>query len=76
MKKFVCTVCGYVHEGTEAPAECPICHKSAEVFKEVEEKAEAVKKFVCTVCGYVHEGTEAPAECPICHKPAEVFKEM
>ena len=76
MKKFVCTVCGYVHEGTEAPAECPICHKSAEVFKEVEEKVEAVKKFVCTVCGYVHEGTEAPAECPICHKSAEAFKEV
>ena len=25
MKKFVCTVCGYVHEGDAAPAECPIC---------------------------------------------------
>ena len=23
MKKFVCTVCGYVHEGDAAPAECP-----------------------------------------------------
>ena len=21
MKKFVCTVCGYVHEGNEAPAQ-------------------------------------------------------
>ena len=26
MKKFVCTVCGYVYEGEAAPAECPICH--------------------------------------------------
>ena len=25
MKKFVCTVCGYVHEGEAAPAECPLC---------------------------------------------------
>ncbi|MFQ9192682.1 MAG: rubredoxin-like domain-containing protein, partial [Agathobacter rectalis] len=25
MKKFVCTVCGYVHEGDAAPAECPVC---------------------------------------------------
>ena len=24
MKKFVCTVCGYVHEGDAAPAECPV----------------------------------------------------
>ena len=25
MAKFVCSVCGYVHEGTEPPALCPIC---------------------------------------------------
>lgn len=35
-KKFVCTVCGYVHEGTEACAICPVCKKGAEVFKEME----------------------------------------
>ena len=34
MKKFVCTVCGYVYEGEAAPAECPICHAPAEKFKE------------------------------------------
>ena len=34
MKKFVCTVCGYVYEGDAAPAECPICHAPAEKFKE------------------------------------------
>ena len=34
MKKWVCTVCGYVHEGDAAPAECPICHAPAEKFKE------------------------------------------
>ena len=30
MKKFVCTVCGYVYEGEAAPAECPQCHVGAE----------------------------------------------
>ena len=25
MKKFVCTICGYVHEGMEAPEKCPQC---------------------------------------------------
>ncbi|WP_343095435.1 rubredoxin-like domain-containing protein, partial [Clostridioides difficile] len=25
MKKFVCTVCGYIHEGDAAPAQCPVC---------------------------------------------------
>ncbi len=37
MKKFVCTVCGYVYEGESAPAECPVCHAPAEKFKEVTE---------------------------------------
>ena len=35
MKKFVCTVCGYVYEGEAAPAECPICHAPADKFKEL-----------------------------------------
>ena len=34
MKKFVCTVWGYVHEGDAAPAECPVCHAPADKFKE------------------------------------------
>ena len=25
MKKFVCTVCGYVYEGEAAPEKCPVC---------------------------------------------------
>jgi len=34
MKKFVCTVCGYVYEGEAAPAECPICKAPADKFVE------------------------------------------
>lgn len=34
MKKFVCTVCGYIYEGENAPQECPICHQPREKFKE------------------------------------------
>ena len=30
--KFVCSVCGYVHEGNEAPEFCPICKVPAEKF--------------------------------------------
>ena len=36
MKKWVCTVCGYVYEGDAAPAECPVCHVGADKFKKVE----------------------------------------
>ena len=38
MKKFVCTVCGYVHEGNEAPEKCPVCKVPREKF--VEQKGE------------------------------------
>ncbi len=34
MKKFVCAICGYVHEGNEAPAACPQCKAPAEKFSE------------------------------------------
>ena len=37
MKKYVCLVCGYVHEGDAAPAECPICHAPAAKFDEMKE---------------------------------------
>ena len=35
MKKFVCSVCGYVYEGTEAPEQCPICKAPKEKFNEM-----------------------------------------
>lgn len=34
--KWVCTICGHVHEGAEAPAECPVCHVGAEKFMKQE----------------------------------------
>lgn len=43
MKKFVCTVCGYIHEGNEAPEVCPQCKAPKSKFKEVKEN----EAFVC-----------------------------
>ena len=34
-KKFICTVCGYVHEGEEPPEFCPQCKQPKSKFKEV-----------------------------------------
>lgn len=42
-KKFICTVCGYVHEGDQAPEECPLCHVGAEMFKEMTDEAESLE---------------------------------
>ena len=36
MAKYVCTVCGYVHEGDEAPEKCPQCGVPASKFKKQE----------------------------------------
>ncbi len=32
MKKWVCPVCGYVHEGDTPPEKCPVCKVSGERF--------------------------------------------
>ncbi|MDR3542132.1 MAG: ferritin family protein [Desulfosporosinus sp.] len=34
MKKFICSVCGYVFEGNEAPDKCPQCMAAKEKFSE------------------------------------------
>ncbi len=34
MKKYVCTVCGYVYEGEQPPEVCPVCKAPAEKFTE------------------------------------------
>ena len=34
MKKYVCSVCGYVHEGDSAPEKCPQCGVPASKFNE------------------------------------------
>lgn len=36
MAKWVCTVCGYVHEGDQPPEKCPVCGAPAEKFKKQE----------------------------------------
>ncbi len=44
MKKFVCPVCGYVHEGDTAPEKCPQCGVPGSKFTEV---TEGEKSYVC-----------------------------
>ena len=36
-KKYVCKVCGYTHEGNEAPSVCPLCKAGASEFEAVKE---------------------------------------
>ena len=39
-KKFICTVCGYIYEGTEAPEKCPICKAPKSKFQELNDPTE------------------------------------
>ena len=60
MKKWVCPVCGYVHEGENPPAECPVCHVSGDKFTlQAEEKTWAAEHVVGV--GKVF-GEDVPAE--------------
>jgi rubrerythrin len=33
--KWECEVCGYIHEGPEAPDTCPVCGAPKSAFKKV-----------------------------------------
>ena len=37
MAKWVCKVCGYIHEGDTPPERCPQCGVPADKFEKVEE---------------------------------------
>ncbi len=36
--KWVCKVCGYVHEGPEAPEKCPVCRAPKEKFEKMSDE--------------------------------------
>ena len=46
MKLYVCSVCGYVHEGNEPPEVCPVCKAPASKFKEMTDDTWAAEHVV------------------------------
>ena len=42
MKKWKCTVCGYIHEGEAPPEKCPICGADRSKFVEIVSKEEKI----------------------------------
>jgi len=55
MKKFICTVCGYVHEGAEPPLVCPQCQAPREKFTEQQEATAFADEHVIGVAQGVDE---------------------
>ena len=50
--KYVCSVCGYVYEGEEPPAQCPICKAPASKFTvQSEDKTWAAENVVGVASG-------------------------
>ena len=39
MRKWECTVCGYIHTGEEPPDECPVCSADKSMFVEIFDEA-------------------------------------
>ena len=73
MKKWECTVCGYIHEGEEPPDECPICGVGKEYFKEVggaseesEEKPQTPSEATEETPSSAETGAARKWECTVC----------
>ena len=49
MSKYVCSICGYVHEGNEPPEACPICKAPASKFNKQDEEMSWAAKHVVGV---------------------------
>ena len=59
MKKFVCSVCGYVYEGEAAPEVCPVCKAPASKFVEQSGEMSWAAEHVVGVAADVPEDIKA-----------------
>lgn len=46
MKKWVCSICGYIHEGDTPPTACPQCKAPASKFTELASASDGAPEFV------------------------------
>jgi len=77
-RRWQCSICKYIYEGSELPADyiCPKCKKGAEKFVELVPEPPAAKVvWKCNVCGYEYEGDVLPEDfqCPLCKRSAAEF---
>lgn len=74
MKKWRCTVCGYIHEGPEPPEKCPVCGAPRNAFVEVAGAATAPGQAPVVRTGTAQAKTPvSPASSPVV--PVEQPKE-
>ncbi len=81
-KGWICTICGYIYEGEELPADfvCPLCKHGAADFVKIgdEEATPKMGRWKCKICGYIYEGEELPDDfvCPLCKHGAADFEKI
>jgi len=78
---WLCTVCGYIHEGDAAPDCCPICGATSDLFEpySTAPAAPAAPKgthWRCLNCDYVHQGDSPPEACPVCAAGPDKFEAL
>lgn len=64
MKKWRCTVCGYIHEGEEPPEICPVCGADRSKFVEIVPEETAEEKTTAKIDPIKPETEEKVSDVP------------
>ena len=69
MRKWKCTVCGYIHIGDEPPDECPVCGADRSDFVEITGVIEASETAEAEMLGEEPAGIETAGSAPVSVEP-------
>jgi len=73
MKKWRCTVCGYIHNGEEPPAKCPVCGADKSLFEEIVEEAPAETQDSESARDKTFEKSGQTRDVDLGEKPRSIF---
>ncbi len=76
MKKWRCTVCGYIHDGDEPPEKCPVCGADKSLFEEIIEEAPAEQPDSKTAQEKTTQAPAAPESMDPEPEPKTVFDRL
>jgi nitrite reductase (NADH) large subunit len=75
-----CSLCGYVHSGSEPPESCPICGASRDEFEALAagdaplSEAGSVSRWHCLACNHWFVGSRPSTTCLVCGADAGSFE--
>lgn len=78
-KTWKCDLCGYVHNGDEAPQFCPVCGAETSHFSLFHIQTETSRKpaaeaWQCSICDHIAHGSAPPGSCQVCGAAAALFQ--